>query len=40
MPGGGHTYRLANGNPKPGRIGLPARADDAANQRMFYFCAG
>ena len=34
---GAHTYRLANGNPKPGRIGLPARVDDAANQRMFYF---
>ena len=34
---GARTYRLPNGNPKPGRIGLPARVDDAANQRMFYF---
>lgn len=34
---GAHTYRLPNGRPKPGRIGLPARVDDAANQRMFYF---
>ena len=38
---GGHTYRLANGNPKPGRIGLPARVDNAANQeQVLFFCSG